>query len=362
MILKRTFLSLIFTSVILFNNTLAVSAAEITGIPDSDNIRGVYVSAYVAGTESRMDEIIEEIDNSSLNAVVIDVKDDNGNIIYDMNSDMIDELGTTNVLVKDMPALIDRLHEHGIYAIARCVAFRDPCISDTKPEWVLHDKSGTIYRDAKDFTWIDPRNREAREYLIEVAKGCKDTGFDEVQYDYVRFPTGIKKEDIGISGYGRRRAILKFAKYAHKKLEKAGEPLSLDVFGTVINSEIDRNVVGQEYSWLSLNADYLSPMIYPSHYYEGTMGNGVPDLHPFETIDTAMKYSAEELSAVSGNKLTEQANVRPWLQGFTASYLKKYRKYGADEIKEQINAVSENGVNSWLVWNPSCRYAWDAFK
>ena len=361
MIVKRTFLSLIFTSVIFACSTHATSAAE-SSLPDPDNIHGVYISAYVAGTESRMDEIIGEIDNSELNAVVIDVKDDNGNIIYDMNSDMIDELGTTNILVKDMPALIDKLHQHGIYAIARCVAFRDPCISESRPEWVLHEKSGEIYRDAKDFTWIDPRNKEAREYLIEVAKGCQSTGFDEVQYDYVRFPTGIKKEDIGISGYGRRRAILKFAKYAHRKLEKAGEPLSLDVFGTVINSEIDRNVVGQEYSWLSLNADYLSPMIYPSHYYDGTMGNGVPDLHPFETIDTAMKFSNEELSGVSGNKLASQAAVRPWLQGFTASYLPKYRKYGANEIKEQIKAVSENGVSSWLVWNPSCKYAWEAFR
>ncbi len=360
--IKHTFISLLLISVFSVNSaTTAFGAEAKDGLPDSDNIHGIYISAYVAGTKTRMDEIIEKIDNSDLNAVVIDVKDDNGNIIYDMDSELVKELGTTNILVKDMPALIDELHEHNIYTIARCVTFRDPSVGKVRPEWMLHDKSGSVYRDAKGFEWIDPRNRDAGNYILEVAKGCRESGFDEVQFDYVRFPTGIKRDDIGISGYGRRRAILKFARYAHKRLKQMGEPLSLDVFGTVINSEIDRNVVGQEYSWLSLNSDYLSPMIYPSHYYEGTMGNFVPDLYPYETIDTAMKMSAEEL-AVSGNKLKRQAKVRPWLQGFTASYLKKYRKYGADEIKAQIKAVSDNGVNAWIVWNPSCKYQWDAFK
>ena len=139
-------------------------------------------------------------------------------------------------------------------------------------------------------------------------------------------------------------------------------PLSLDVFGTVINSETDSNVVGQEYSWLSLNADYLSPMIYPSHYYEGTMGKSVPDLYPYDTINLAMQYSSDKLNSISLNRIRKQAAVRPWLQGFTASYLKKYRKYGAYEIKSQIKAVSDNGVDSWLVWNPSCKYNWDAFN
>ena len=330
-------------------------------LPSTDHIHGIYVSAYVAGTKNMMDEMIQNIDDSSINAVVIDVKNDEGNIVFDMESGLVDELGTKDILVKDMQGLIDTLHEHGVYTIARCVAFRDPFIKDVKPEWMLKTADGEIYEDNKGFNWMDPRNSEACNYLIEVALGCKDAGFDEVQFDYVRFPTGITEEDLGMNGYGRRKAINDFVRTAHARLKSSVVPLSLDVFGTVINSKVDRNIVGQEYSWLSMGCEYLSPMIYPSHYYEGTMGNDYPDLYPYETIDAAMKYSEASLETVNPNGKRVQASVRPWLQGFTASYLKKYRKYGAEEVKEQIKAVNDNGIDSWIIWNPSCKYPWEAF-
>ncbi len=330
-------------------------------LPSPDNIHGIYVSAYVAGTKNMMDEMIEHIDDCSINAVVIDVKNDEGNIVFDMASDIVDELGSRRILVKDMPALIDSLHEHGIYVIARCVAFRDPFVAEVKPQWMLRTVDGEIYEDNKGFNWIDPRNKEAWDYLIEVALGCKEAGFDEVQFDYVRFPTSITEDDIGMNGYGRRKAVTDFVRSAYASLHSESMPLSLDVFGTVINSKVDRNIVGQEYSWLSMSCEYLSPMIYPSHYYEGTMGKDYPDLYPYDTINAAMKYSDTELKVVNPNGTRQQAKVRPWLQGFTASYLKKYRNYGVEEVKEQIKAVNDNGVDSWIVWNPSCKYPWDAF-
>ena len=332
-----------------------------TSLPSTDQIHGIYVSAYVAGTKNMMEEMITHIDGSNINAIVIDVKNDEGNIVFDMKSDLIDELGAKNILVKDMPGLIDTLHEHGVYTIARCVAFRDPYIEDVEPDWMLRTADGEIYEDNKGFNWMDPRNDDVCDYLIEVALSCKDAGFDEVQFDYVRFPTGITEEDLGMNGYGRRKAINDFVRTAHAKLKSSGMPLSLDVFGTVINSKVDRNIVGQEYSWLSMGCEYLSPMIYPSHYYEGTMGNDYPDLYPYETIDAAMKYSETALKTVNPNGKRVQASVRPWLQGFTASYLKKYRQYEAEEVREQIKAVNDNGIDSWIIWNPSCKYPWEAF-
>lgn len=350
-----------FAVVMILSQGLNVSAAEVEADPNKD-IHGIYVSAYVAGTKNMMDEMISHIDETSINAVVIDVKNDEGNIVFDMDSELIDELGVVKILVKDMQGLIDTLHEHDIYVIARCVAFRDPLIDETHPEWMLKTAAGEVYEDNKGFNWMDPRNEAARNYLIEVALKCKEAGFDEVQYDYVRFPTGITEEDLGINGYGRRRAIFEFVRDAHLQLYLEKMPLSLDVFGTVINSKVDRNIVGQEYSWLSMYCEYLSPMIYPSHYYEGTMGKDYPDLYPYETIDAAMKYSETELLTVNPKGDRKQAAVRPWLQGFTASYLKKYRNYGAKEVKDQIKAVNDNGVYSWIIWNPSCKYPWDAFK
>ncbi len=338
----------------------AVEAEET--LQGGDTVHGIYVSAYVAGTSGMMNEIIENIDDTSLNAVVIDVKNDEGNIVFDMDSELIDELGTENILIRDIEGLMNTLHEHGIYVIARCVAFRDPFMDEVKPDWMLSTASGEIYEDNKGFTWMDPQNEEVKNYLIEVALGCKKAGFDEVQFDYVRFPTGITEDDIGMNGYGRRHAIYKFVNEAHLILQPENIPLSLDVFGTVINSKVDRNIVGQDYAWLSVACEYLSPMIYPSHYYEGTMGKDYPDLYPYDTIDAAMKYSETELKTVNPNGTRKQAAVRPWLQGFTASYLKKYRTYGVAEIKEQIRAVEANGVDSWIIWDPSCKYKWEAFK
>ena len=150
--------------------SLSVGAAEDKEI-EQEPIHGIYVSAYVAGTKSMMDEIIEHIDETSINAVVIDVKNDEGNIVFDMNSELIDSLGVEKILVKDMPALIDKLHEHNIYVIARCVAFRDPFIDEVKPEWMLTTKDGDIYEDNKGFNWMNPCNKEAKENLIEVSLG-----------------------------------------------------------------------------------------------------------------------------------------------------------------------------------------------
>lgn len=363
----KLFGALMIAGVIAFSfpMTVTASAAENVAqeeVAEPEEIHGIYVSAYVAGTTNMMNELIEHIDDSTINAVAIDVKNDEGHIVFDMESELVDDLGTKDILVKDMPALLETLHEHDIYVIARCVAFRDPFIDEVKPEWMLRTADGEIYEDNKGFNWMDPWNEEVRQYLIEVALGCMNAGFDEVQYDYVRFPTGITEEDLGFNGYQRRRAIFEFVRDVHTTLKLEGMPLSLDVFGTVINSRVDRNIVGQEYSWLSMQCECLSPMIYPSHYYEGTMGKDYPDLYPYDTIDAAMKYSEAELLTVNPRKDRQQASVRPWLQGFTASYLKKYRNYGAQEIKDQIKAVNDNGVYSWIVWNPSCKYAWDAFK
>ncbi len=346
-------------------DTTAADTAESETPEDSDDaprpVRGIYLTAYVAGLESWMDDVIDHIDKSSVNAVVIDIKNDDGYIVFDMDSELIDELGTEKIYIQDMPALMEKLHEHDIYTIARVVTMRDPLLDDIRPDWMLHTADGKVYEDKKGFAWIDPTCKEAREYLIEVALQCGKAGFDEVQFDYVRYPTGIKNDDLGMNGYEKRHAIYKFVHAAHFAMKRVELPLSLDVFGTVISSRTDRNIVGQDYAWLSVDCEVLSPMIYPSHYANGSFGKDYPDLYPYDTINGAMQASAKELKTVNPRGDRYQASVRPWLQGFTASYLKNYRKYGAQEIKDQIRAVEDNGVDSWIIWNPACKYPWEAF-
>lgn len=336
---------------------------EDTPFTFQEPIKGIYVSAWVAGTGTRMNEIIDAIDRTELNTVVIDVKDDEGRIVWDADSPLITETGAVRVLIDDMPALVNTLHEHGIYVIGRLVCFRDAYIFTQKPEWVIHNEDGSIYRDEKDFAWIDPANPDAAAYLFEVADACKDAGFDEIQFDYVRYPTKATEAMVGVDGAGRQQKITEFAALAKEHFAALAIPFSMDVFGIVIHAEYDRNIVGQDYAALSYETDALSPMVYPSHYADGTYGLDYPDLYPYELIYASMTESKEllesETASHESNEL--QAIVRPWLQGFTADYLSHYRTYGAEEIRAQIQAVYDAGYEEWLIWDPSEHYPWDAF-
>ena len=331
--------------------------------PFAEPIRGIYVSAWVAGVTDRMDEIIAAIDQTELNTVVIDVKDDEGRVVWDVSSPMIDETEAVRVAISDMPSLIEKLHDHGIYVIGRLVAFRDGYIGDVRPDWVFHNPDGSVYRDEKNFAWIDPTNEEATNYLFEVADACKDVGFDEIQFDYVRYPTKVTEEMVGADGPGRQNNITAFASRAKEHFLALNMPYSMDVFGIVIHAEYDRNIVGQNYAELSFETDALSPMVYPSHYADGTYEQDYPDLHPYEIIYASMTESKELLEEAKKTRPDDQqAIVRPWIQGFTANYLSHYINYGAEEIRTQIQAVYDAGYEEWLVWDPSEGYPWDAFE
>lgn len=149
---------------------------------DPVKVKGIYVSAYVAGTGEMMDSIIEQIDATELNAVVIDVKDDQGRITFSMDSPTVNEIGACQAFIGDMPGLIKKLKDHGIYPIARVVAFRDPYLAEQKPEWSLHLADGSIYRDRQGLAWVNPYRREVWDYLVEVGKKAGEIGFEEIQF------------------------------------------------------------------------------------------------------------------------------------------------------------------------------------
>ena len=331
--------------------------------PFNEPVRGIYVSAWVAGEKTRIDDIISAIDETELNTIVIDVKDDEGYVVWKTSSPLIDEADSIRVAIGDMPGLIQKLHDHGIYVIGRLVCFRDGYIGDVRPDWVFHNPDGSIYKDEKDFSWIDPTNEDAVNYLFEVADACKDVGFDEIQFDYVRYPTKATEEMVGVNGAGRQRNITKFASLAKQHFEELEMPYSMDVFGIVIHAEYDRNIVGQNYADLSFETDALSPMVYPSHYADGTYEIEYPDLQPYDILYASMTESKELLDEAKEKRPDDtQAIVRPWLQGFTADYLEHYIEYGPEEIRAQIQAVYDAGYEEWLVWDPAEHYPWEAFE
>lgn len=329
-------------------------------------VKGIYISAYVAGTKSMMDEIIRHIDETEINAVVIDVKDDNGRITFSMDAPVVKEIGAVKRFIPDMEGLMKKLKEHNIYTIARVVAFRDPYLPEQKPELALKLADGSIYRDNKGLAWVNPYKKEIWDYLVEVGIGAHEAGFDEVQFDYIRFSTekgvgSVVYDEADVQGRSKTDIITEFIDYAYNRLQKEGIYVAADVFGAIIAGGVDSDAVGQSYGDMAEHLDYICPMIYPSHYGDGYFGIDHPDAQPYDTIFAALQGSRLELGGhkkAGGGPIV----VRPWLQDFTASYLEHYIEYGPDQVREQIQAVYDAGYDEWMLWSAACRYHWEGLK
>ncbi len=323
-------------------------------------VKGIYLTASKAN--STIDELISLVDDTELNAMVIDVKDDEGRITYLMEYEDAIKINATKTYISDMDSLIDKLKSKNIYLIARVVAFKDPLLASKRPELALRNYDGTIFKDKDGLAWVNPYKKEVWDYLINIAIKCAEIGFDEVNFDYIRFSTdsGMKQVDFGEEAVNKAKieTITEFVKYAYTKLRPKNIFISADVYGAIINSAVDAKIVGQSYLEMSKYLDYICPMIYPSHYGDGYYGIKYPDTQPYELIIEALKSSYKVLSEISDQE--HKAIVRPWLQDFTASWLKHYIKYGKDEVREQINAVYDSGYDEWLLWNGAMNYTKEA--
>ena len=332
-------------------------------------VKGIYVTGPRAGSAG-MEDLIRLVDETELNAMVIDVKNDEGNVTFKLtNEEILQDIPVLDQIVqmqagvryiRDIQALIQEVKDHDIYTIARIVCFKDPCLAAAQPELALRKPDGKPVTDANGLAWVNPYKQEVWEYLTELAEMAADLGFDEIQYDYVRFPVGSDADaaDYGVDmeAYPKRQAIQDFLSYAGDRLHEKGCVVTADVFGTIIGSETDVQTVGQDYTALGRTVDAISPMVYPSHYANGVFGLKVPDAHPYETVSAAMQGSAEELQSIPE---AERAVVRPWLQAFTATWVPGHISYNGTQIREQIQAVYDAGYEEWILWNATNRYSPD---
>lgn len=322
-------------------------------------VRGIYVTGPMAGSAS-MENLIKLIDETELNTMVIDVKNDEGQITYQMDLDIAQNMDACISYIGDMESLMATLKEHDIYTIARIVCFKDPYLAQNYPELALKKADGTPVTDAYGLAWVNPCKEGVWEYLTDVAIAAANAGFDEIQYDYVRFPIG---SDADAADYGvamesgtKEKMITGFLAYASKRLHEKGIVVTADVFGTIIGNEVDIERVGQNYVTLAETIDVLSPMVYPSHYGSGVYGYSVPDAEPYGTVLAALTDSSEELQAL---KESDRAIVRPWLQAFTATWVDGHISYGGKQIREQIQAVYDAGYDEWILWNSRNHYEAD---
>lgn len=329
-----------------------------------DGVKGIYVTSN-STQGAKMDELVKFIKDSNLNTMVIDVKDDTGNITMKLNTGN-KQVDKNTLDIVDGKKLLKKLHDNNIYPIARIVTFKDTKLANEHPEWTFKNSDGSVWTNGKGDSFVNPFMKEVWKYDIDVAKAAAKAGFQDIQFDYVRFPEGFENQADSLtynkgeyknsqlsSGDQRVDTITKFLEYANKELKPMGVNVSADVFGY---SALVENApgIGQSFPKISKNVDAISSMIYPSHWSNGDFGLQAPDTEPYKTVNRYIQKENSLLDTLGKDKPIS----RPWIQDFTASYLGagNYIDYDAKAISEEVQALKDNGVNEFLLWNAGNDY------
>ncbi|MCQ4087014.1 putative glycoside hydrolase [Saccharibacillus sp. JS10] len=326
--------------------------------PDAPKVKGIYVTAYSAGG-SRMTELLDLLDNTGLNSMVIDIKDDLGYITYKTENKELLKMGTAQKFIPDINALMDRLKKHNVYPIARIVVFKDTILAQNHPELSFTNKDGSVWKNGGGDAFVNPYSKEVWDYNVDIAKEAAALGFKEIQFDYVRFAEGFEKRADELiyekTDSTRTEAVSEFVQYARKELAPLGVRVSVDIFGYAASVPA-ADGIGQDFTKISENVDVIAPMVYPSHYSTGWFGAKDPDREPYVTIKGSMVDTFKKLDEIEDE--SQRPIVRPWIQDFTASWLGSghYTKYGKAEVDAQIKAMADMNVDEYLLWNASNRY------
>jgi hypothetical protein len=328
-------------------------------VPTPSPLRGLYVNRWAA-VGQKMWQLIDVAKRTEVNALVIDVKDDRGYVLYRSRVALAREIGadTTAPMRADrMRAVLDSMRAYGIYPIARIVVVKDPVLARKRPEWsIKRGADGRPWLDKGGNPWLDPHHRGPWQYAVDLACEAIDLGFSEVQYDYVRFPDERRMltEATFALARGRDRAsvIRDQLRFLRGSLRPFGVPVTADVFGLTTSDSTDMGI-GQLWEKFIDAVDVVLPMTYPSHYARGNYGLQRPNASPYKVIDRALR-DAKRRSAGIANA----AKVIPWYQDFTLGA----PRYGAAEVRAQIQAGYDNGVHDWLLWNPRTQYTISALR
>lgn len=322
--------------------------------------KGLYATLYTAASASRLDELIRLADSTAINALVIDVKDDRGDLLFPTAAAQLYHPRAKKPLLSDVAPLLAKLRQHRIYPIARIVTFKDPSYTTAHPaKAILDPATGKPYQSRDGLTWATPYDPDFRAYNLALAREAAVAGFREIQFDYIRFPDVSRSRRLDYrdaSGQSKCQAIQNFLLEARGRLAPLQVYIAADVFGLVCTVSDDMNI-GQYWEAVSNAVDYLCPMMYPSHYGPDVYGFRVPDQAPYGVIARGLDDALERNA-----NLVTPAQMRPWLQAFTASWLREHRVYGVPEVQAQIRACRERGIDSYLIWNPSNRYTAAAYR
>lgn len=321
-------------------------------------VRGIYVTSSSASLTKRVDDLIALSKRTKINAFVIDVKEDDGTLLFKMEAGAkYNPNANRRSPIKDINKFMKKLKDNNIYTIARIVSFKDPTYAKANPDKAIITKAtGKPFTNSDGVIWVSPHDRYLWEYNIAVAKEAALVGFDEIQFDYVRFPAsngGKLDKELDYRNPNKEskpETIQKYLQYARKELEPLGVYIAADVYGQV-GSLPDDMALGQHWESVSNVVDYICPMIYPSHYGKGVYGLPVPDAEPYKTV-----YRSTQDSMNRNANIDTPAMIRPWIQAFTARWVKGYIVYGPEQIELQVKALKDLGINEYILWSPTNKY------
>jgi hypothetical protein len=346
----------------------------ITHIKTPEPVKAIYMTACVAGTPSFRAKLLKFAQETEINSIIIDVKDYTGTISFPIDNPEFKENTGTGCKAKDMVDFIETLHQNNIYVIARITAFQDPYLAKINPDWAVKKNSDrTInWKDRKGISFIDAGNEEMWKYLVDLGKESYAIGFDEINYDYIRFPSDGDMKDIyfpwsddtlrnniaapaiGTSTpavkSGKSIVLRNFFEYLHENFEPAGIPISADLFGMTATNYDDLNI-GQILEDAAPNFDFIAPMVYPSHYPTGFNGYKDVNAHGYDIVNYSMTIAAERLTAIGESPL----KLRPWLQDNDYPV-----PYTPAMVREQIQATYDAGLTSWMLWDAGNTYTQSA--
>jgi hypothetical protein len=339
----------------------STGARTIVHVPAPDTLRGLYVSRWAA-LGRKLPELIRVANRTEVNALVIDVKDDRGFVLYKSRVPLAREIGSDtadgHILSRSkLRARLDTMIAHGIYPIARIVVAKDPILARKRLDLAIKRKSDLKpWLDKKGNPWLDPHQRAVWQYAADLAREAYDLGFSEAQFDYVRFPDEkrLVSETVYPLANGRTRdqVIREQLGFLREQLKPLGMRVTADVFGYTATDTTEMGI-GQRWEMFIDQMDVVLPMVYPSHFARNSYQIAHPNAHPYETLDHAFKDMIARSAPFSN-----AAKIIPWYQDFTLGP----PRYRAPQIRAQKQAGYDNGFQSWILWNPKSNYTLAALE
>lgn len=321
-------------------------------------VKAIYMSSWIAGSKTAREKMLKKFEGTQINTIVLDIKDNSGEIVIKLNSPNLAKYQSDISRVSDIKEFVDELHGKGYYVIGRIAVFQDNYLTRIRPDLAMRRKDNNeIWQDAKGMAWLDVSQQEVWDYTIALASEAYATGFDELNFDFVRFPTDGDISQIRYRNYDpsketRVEALRKFFIYLHTHIKDIGVPSSADVFGMVTTNNDDLGI-GQVMENVAPYVDYVSPMLYPFQYPKGWQGFKKPATVPYKVVKISLDSGIKKIEALGFSK----NKIRPWLQDFDLG-----ATYTTSMVKAEQQAVYDADLSSWMMWDSSNKYTPSAYQ